>query len=198
MAKTRKRVRPPVPKEERKNLRLWAEGVRETILTPHIDSYTAALNLGWHQERKYLKGVCREFHARVDWRVEDWDEPTLRPWTPNTLIPVEQLSEADETAKCARIKTLNARIRRWFTYRIRRLRKHRISAGLDPTKDPYAVLLAKLSARQAFQQFMHESYQEKIAPVVTTRWEEERENNSQASERTKEPKAGFRTKVARE
>ncbi|KAJ7700211.1 hypothetical protein B0H16DRAFT_1483971 [Mycena metata] len=205
MAKGKKCVRQTVPKSERKNLRLWAEGVRETILTPHLDAYTAALNLGWLQERRYLKTVCREFHARVDWRTEDFDEPTLRPWTPTTVIPREELSEADEAAKRARIKTLNARIRRWFTYRIRRLRKHRLSAGLDPTKDPYAVLLAKLSgltsppkARQAFQQFMHECYQEKIAPIVAERWEEERQNNGQAAERSKEPKAGFRAQVARE
>jgi hypothetical protein len=90
-------------------------------------------------------------------------------------------------------------------YRIRRIRKHRRSAGLDPTKDPFAVLLAKLSglsappkARQAFQQFMHEKYDDSIASVVADKWEEERNKASAITERTKEPKAGFHAKVARD
>jgi hypothetical protein len=45
---------------------------------------------------------------------------------------------------------------------------------------------------------MRESYGEKIAPVVAERWAEERDRNGMASERTKEPKAGFRAQVARE
>jgi hypothetical protein len=45
---------------------------------------------------------------------------------------------------------------------------------------------------------MRESYAEKIAPVVAKRWEKERGENGMASERTKEPKAGFRAQVARE
>jgi hypothetical protein len=67
------------------------------------------------------------------------------------------------------------------------------------------VLLAKLSglssppkARQAFQQFMRESYSEKIAPVVAERWAAEQKQNGLSSERTKEPKAGFRAQVARQ
>jgi hypothetical protein len=46
MANGQKRQRKRVPKESRKNLRLWAEGARETILMPHIDGYTMALTLG--------------------------------------------------------------------------------------------------------------------------------------------------------
>jgi hypothetical protein len=45
---------------------------------------------------------------------------------------------------------------------------------------------------------MHESYTSKIAPIVTERWEADRAANGVASERTKEPKAGFRAQVARE
>jgi hypothetical protein len=90
-------------------------------------------------------------------------------------------------------------------YRIRRIRKHRRSAGLDPTKDPFAILLAKLSglsappkARQGFQQFMREKYDDSIAPAVAAKWEEERNKASTITERTKEPKAGFRAQVARD
>jgi hypothetical protein len=51
-------------------------------LTPHIDAYTAALNQGWHIERKFLKTVCNEFHARVSWRLPDHEEPVLEDWDP--------------------------------------------------------------------------------------------------------------------
>jgi hypothetical protein len=45
---------------------------------------------------------------------------------------------------------------------------------------------------------MHESYADRIAPVVASRWEADRAANGLASERTKDPKAGFRAQVARE
>ncbi|KAJ7676722.1 hypothetical protein DFH06DRAFT_1317333 [Mycena polygramma] len=205
MPKGKKRERKRVPKEARKNLRLWAEGVRETILAPHVDGYTAALNQGWSQERKFLKSVCKEYHGRISWRVPDCEEPELAEWSPTAVQEREELSDVERAEKRGRVKSLNARIRRWFTYRIRRIQKHRMSAGLDPAKDPYAVLLAKLSglasppkARQGFQQYMRESYQDKIAPVVAERWAKEREENGTAAERTKEPKAGFRAMIARE
>ncbi|KAJ6513588.1 hypothetical protein C8R47DRAFT_1064303 [Mycena vitilis] len=198
MAKGKKRERTRIPKEARKNLRLWAEGARESILTPHIDGYAAALTQGWQQERRYLKGVCKEYHARVSWRVPDHEEPELKDWNPTALIPTEILTDEEQVAKRQRVKSMNARIRRWFKYRIRRIRKHRVSAGLDPAKDPFAVCSPNCPARQAFQQFMRESYQDSIAPVVAERWAREREDHSLAAERTKEPKAGFRAQIARE
>jgi hypothetical protein len=45
---------------------------------------------------------------------------------------------------------------------------------------------------------MHKSYKDKIAPVVTQKWQKEREAMGEISERTEEPKAGFRAQVARE
>jgi hypothetical protein len=107
MPKGRKRQRSRVPKESRKNLRLWAEGARETILIPHIDSYATALTLGWRQERKYWNGVCKEFHARVSWRTQDHEEPELGEWDPNTMLPSETLSSEEETQKRERVKELN-------------------------------------------------------------------------------------------
>lgn len=49
---------------------------------------------------------------------------------------------------------------------------------MDPVKNPYAALLAKLSgikpppirARQGWQQMMHERYQEIVAPAVEVAW----------------------------
>ncbi|KAJ7883966.1 hypothetical protein B0H13DRAFT_2343915 [Mycena leptocephala] len=200
-----KRKRTRIPKKERRNLRFWAEGARETILTPHLDEYTIALDKGWREERKYLKQVCNEFHARVDWKLEDHEEPVLRDFDPKEFLPPPNLTDEEEKLRAARVEVLNKRIRRWFLYRLRKLRKSIHSAALDPTKDPYAVLLAKLSgvqnppkARQAYQQFMREAYSEKIAPVVAERWAEQLEENPGDPDRTKEPKAGFRAKVARE
>ncbi|KAJ7862458.1 hypothetical protein B0H14DRAFT_2575347 [Mycena olivaceomarginata] len=148
-----------------------------------------------------VQGVSRT-HSLENGRPRGAD---VLNWDPSALVPRETLTPEEQERKDARIKGLNARIRRWFTYRIRRIRKHRSTAGLDPTKDPYAVLMAKLSglsappkARQAYQQFMHESYTEQIAPVVAERWEADRERNGGASALTKEPKAGFRAQVARE
>ncbi|KAJ7044912.1 hypothetical protein C8F04DRAFT_1250155 [Mycena alexandri] len=197
-----KRERRRIPKAERRNLRLWAEGARENILTPHLTDYGRALDRGWLYERKYWKSVCREFHARVDWRIEDHEEPELRDYDPKAVIPPESLPEDEEVAKLTRMKVLNERIRRWFLYRLRKTRKQKRAASFDPTKDPFSVLLAKLSgvtappkARQAFQQFMHESYSTLIAPTVAEKWARERETNLGAS---KQPKAGFRAQVARE
>ncbi|KAJ7932989.1 hypothetical protein B0H13DRAFT_2307260 [Mycena leptocephala] len=164
------------------------------------------MDQGWQHERKFLRKVCREFHARVNWRVQDHEEPELGEWDASAPLVTETLTDEEEQARGRRVKELNKRIWRWFTYRIRKLYKHRISSGLDPSKNPFAVLLAKLSgvnappkARQAYQQFMRESYAEKIAPVVAEKWSRLRdEDSSGVSERTKEPKAGFRAEVARE
>ncbi|KAK7020342.1 hypothetical protein R3P38DRAFT_2535224 [Favolaschia claudopus] len=204
-----KRQRARVPKENKKNLKLWAEGVRESILRPHIDGYQKAMDKGWRHERKYWKKVCREFHARVNWRTQDHEEPVLQDWNENSTIQDEELSPEEEVQRSARVDVLNRRMRRWFVYRARKLRKHQRTSGLDPLKDPFAILLAKLSgltappkARQAYQQFMREAYADKIAPVVAEEWRKEVEARASSGvvgeeESTKEPKAGFRAAVAR-
>ncbi|KAJ7095500.1 hypothetical protein C8R43DRAFT_964486 [Mycena crocata] len=151
-----KRKRTRIPKDSRRNLRLWAEGVRETILLPHLEEYAREMDAGWARERVFWRKVTNEFHARIPWTTEDHEEPVLEDWDPTQqLPPVQILPEEQERAKRKRMQ----RIRRWFKYRIRKTRKHRLSAGLDPTKDPFAVLLAKLSnvvappkARQAYSQ----------------------------------------------
>ncbi|KAJ7869276.1 hypothetical protein B0H14DRAFT_3580555 [Mycena olivaceomarginata] len=142
----KKGIRKPkqrVPKQERKNLRLWAEGVREEILEPHLDAYSKALDKGWVQEREYLMRVCNEFHARIDWRTPDHEEPVLRPFEPSAPIIPEELTDEEEADRGARVEELNKRIRRWFIYRIRRHRNR--SLGLNPLKNPYALLLSQLS-----------------------------------------------------
>ncbi|KAJ7807047.1 hypothetical protein B0H13DRAFT_2386674 [Mycena leptocephala] len=199
--KTRKRV----AKEKRRNLRLWADGVRESVLSPHIAPYTDALDRNWRDERDYLQSVCNEFHARISWRLEDHEEPELPlpEYNPRAPAPVEELDEEETRTKRARVDLLNARIRRWLKYRARRLHRT-LRPKLDPRKDPWAILLAKLSgfknppkAQQAYEQYMREAYQTEIAPVVAKRWAEQASEGSNM-QTAKEPGGGFRAQIARE
>lgn len=70
--------------------------------------------------------------------------------------------------------------------------------------DPWSIYLAKLAginsppkARQAFQQFMHESYETEIAPVVQARWKASEQDSGELTGK-KGPNAPFRAKVARD
>ncbi|KAJ7680872.1 hypothetical protein DFH06DRAFT_1120457 [Mycena polygramma] len=200
MPKERKQKR--VPKDKRGNLRLWAEGARETILAPHIEPYSQALVQGWLSERNYLARVCREYHARIDWRLADHEEPEeLLPFDPEAVIEEEVLPVEEDVLKSARVDKLNKRIRRWLKYRARSLRRQ--GRKVDSRKDPWAVLLAKLSgvknppkARQAYQQFMHEEYERLVAPAVEEAWKTA--EGSGANVPTKrQPDASFRAQVAR-
>ncbi|KAK6969474.1 hypothetical protein R3P38DRAFT_2814299 [Favolaschia claudopus] len=203
MPKTRvKRSRAKVAKENKKNLRLWAEGARELVLKPHIEGYQKAMDKGWRYERKYWKKVCREFHARIHWRTQDHEEPVVRVWDENQAIEDEEVSPEDEVERSTRVDELNRRIRRWFVYRVRKLRKHQRTTGLDPLKDPFAILLAKLSgltappkARQAYQQFMREDFTEKIAPVVAEEWAKQLASAADSGTRVRR-KGGRRGKTA--
>ncbi|KAJ7707284.1 hypothetical protein B0H16DRAFT_1746505 [Mycena metata] len=201
--KTRKRI----AKAERKNLRLWAEGTRESILKPHIEPYGDALERGWRAEREYLQRVCNEFHAKISWELQDHEEPELPLVAYDPLAPVdddddEESVDAQVVAKRERITLLNKRIRNWFKYRVRKLRKF-LHSKLDPRNDPWAILLAKLSnfhappkARQAYQEYFHEN-NDKIAPVVAQKWAETAGAGSNV-QTSKNPDAAFRAKVARE
>lgn len=75
---------------------------------------------------------------------------------------------------------------------------------MDSNRDPWAIYLAKLAgvstppkARQAFQQFMHESYESEIAPVVRARWKAAEQTGGELTGK-KGPDAPFRARVARE
>ncbi|KAK6997481.1 hypothetical protein R3P38DRAFT_2797855 [Favolaschia claudopus] len=74
-SRPRKRTWARKEKKDRRNLKLWAEGARESILQPHLAGYMDALERGWRAERDYLREVCNEFHARISWRVADDEEP---------------------------------------------------------------------------------------------------------------------------
>ncbi|KAJ7043428.1 hypothetical protein C8F04DRAFT_1175261 [Mycena alexandri] len=203
-ARKRSRTWKRTAKKDRRNLRLWAEGARESVLKPHIPAYTDALERGWRAERDYLHKVCKEFHALISWRLVDEEEPDLPlpPYDPFSTPEVEELDEEETTTKRLRIETLNARIGRWLKYRARALRR---PVQMDRTRDPWAILLGKLAgintppkARQAFQQYMHESYETDIAPAVKARWEASALDDGGNARSAKSPDAPFRAKVARE
>ncbi|KAJ7715468.1 hypothetical protein B0H16DRAFT_1477362 [Mycena metata] len=202
----KKREYVPVAAEDRKSLKAWAKGAREEVLRPHIAAYTDALERGWRAERDYLDEVCREYHAIFDWQLKDHEEPPqpLVVYDKFALPVVEALEPEQAEEKRVRKEMLNSRILRWLKYRARALRK---TVKMDPRNDPYAILLGKLSginappkARQAFQQYMHESYDTEIAPAVQARWAATRDNlnGNGAAATQKGPNAPFRALVARE
>lgn len=93
-------------------------------------------------------------------------------------------------------------MRRWLDYRVGKLHKL-YSTRVDPRKNPYSALVAKLSgihqppkARQAYQQLMHEDYAAKVDPVVTEKWSAELK--AKGPNLLALPNAAFRAKVARD
>ncbi|KAJ7615091.1 hypothetical protein DFH06DRAFT_1343945 [Mycena polygramma] len=204
-----KRKRARVPKSKRRNLKMWAEGARESILAPHIEPYADSMERGWRYEREYFQQICNEFHARIDWRLEDHEEPVLplEKFDPKAPLPdLEKLPEAEETRRQQRTDQLNARIRRWFKYRVKRLRRH-VRTKVNSSKDPWSVFLAKLSgitappkARQGFQQFMREMYQKAdndIEELVKEKWAATPSDGASVAT-SAQPNAPFRAKVVRE
>lgn len=97
-----RKPRQRIPKEDRRNLRLWAEGAREEVLIPHLDGYSQARDMGWIAERVFLQKVCNEFHARVDWRIRDGKEPVLKPYDAAAHRVAEVLTPEEEEERGAR------------------------------------------------------------------------------------------------
>ncbi|KAK7032027.1 hypothetical protein R3P38DRAFT_2522465 [Favolaschia claudopus] len=106
----RKRTYTRKEKKDRRNLKLWAEGARESILRPHLPAYTDALERGWRAERDYVREVCNEFHAKVSWRLGDDEEPELplAEYDPLATAETEELDDEEIVLKRERIDTMNA------------------------------------------------------------------------------------------
>ncbi|KAK7028486.1 hypothetical protein R3P38DRAFT_3190082 [Favolaschia claudopus] len=204
-AGTRKRTWTRKEKKDRRNLKMWADGARESILQPHIAGYTDALERGWRAERDYVREVCREFHARISWRVADDEEPEepLPEWDPQAIPEPEVLDDEETIAKRERIETMNA-VGDCADSAVQKIQKRAMAR--DRSKDPWGLYLSKLAgvtsppkARQAFQQYMHESYETDIKPVVEARWKASALEEDGVTLRTaKGPDAPFRAQVARE
>ncbi|KAF7968024.1 hypothetical protein HWV62_32154 [Athelia sp. TMB] len=203
---------PPTPrrykrmdKKARANSKLWAEGVRETILAPHIAPYADAVGRSYVAERDYIRGVQNEYHQLIHWRIPDDEEPPqpLGVYDPNHIPPIEDLSEEDQVLKSKTIAKKNEAIRRWLKYRVLKLKKLAGRAiDMDIEKNPYAVLLSKLSgiqpppirARQGWQQLMHESNEELVVPAIAAAWAEKVKAGLKPKDKNN---AAFRAEVAR-
>ncbi|KAJ7107315.1 hypothetical protein C8R43DRAFT_1140291 [Mycena crocata] len=197
----KKRTYQPVNKEKRQSLKSWAKGARESILEVHIAGYTDAAERDWRSERDYLQDVCNEFHSLIPWDLEDFVEPELPLPTYDKFakLPTQTLSDEQKVEKRGQ------RIQRWLKYHSRKLRRG--SVRMDSRNNPFVILLGKLAginappkARQAFQQYMHESYDTEIAPAVEARFAMERSNlDGQGGAATQRgPNAPFQARVARE
>ena len=102
-------TKPRMKKEDRKSQIFWADGARDDILRPHIPKYAEALQQGWRQERDCLLHICNEYHARISWRLKDWEEPPLplAPYDPKAIRAVEQLTPQEEVEKATYIQSTN-------------------------------------------------------------------------------------------
>ncbi|CAK5265171.1 unnamed protein product [Mycena citricolor] len=115
---------------------------------------------------------------KLQQRTPDHVEPEeIRDYDPKAPLVQETLTEEEEQEKRARIQAHNGRITRWYAYRIRRALKRQRECGLDPRKDPFAVLMGKLSgitrppkARQGWQQYMREA-KAVVDPIIQQKLE---------------------------
>lgn len=212
-------------KSECVNLKLWAEGARKQILAPHIEPYVDALAQSCVAERAYLKRVQNEYHQSIgNWRLPDDEEPALPlpDYDPKLLAPVEELSVEDSRLKSTVISKKNKvislffssllslsngsprnlqAIQCWLKYCAHKLQSQ-YAPTMDPIKNPYAALLAKLSgikpppihAQQGWQQMMHERYKEDVAPAVEAAWSERLAAGVATTEKNNAP---FRGEVTR-
>src|SRR5438270_545897 len=98
-----------IPKIDCKNLKHWADGPRESILQPHIESYADACDRGWRAERDYFQAVCNEYHVRIDWRLQDHKEPPLPlpNYDHNAMPTIEKLTSEEVVAKSARLTQID-------------------------------------------------------------------------------------------
>ncbi|KAJ7066043.1 hypothetical protein C8F01DRAFT_1079733 [Mycena amicta] len=195
-------------KKERKNLKFWAEGLREELLTPHIEPYMDALALSWRAERDYRAKVCNEYHARISWRLADDEEPeALLDWDPLAPPVEEHLTEEEERAKWERIELLNAscnhhqRIERWLKYRARKI-SGKYTRSQPSFDSPFMRLFAVMKVMQKptrtlapWQEFQT-TENELLSPIYKQRYEEEKTKASAAGLPPPKNHGGFRGVVA--
>ncbi|PBK63851.1 hypothetical protein ARMSODRAFT_1023752 [Armillaria solidipes] len=189
-------------KEQRKNMKGWAEGARAELLDKHVLGYADALERGYMAEDEFLRLVFVEYHFIIDWRLADHEDPP-RPWPafdPKIAYVPEVLSDEDAKKKSAAREKTNERIKRWLRYRVRKLNKKRLRLRRDHLNDPYTILLAQLvgitkppKARQAYQEWMVEDGKNSVAMKTKERWDEAVINGA-----TGGPRAGIRMGAARD
>lgn len=95
-------------KAERKNLKLWAEGAREEVLSQYIEVYGDACARGYISERDCLL-ICNHYHQVIDWCLEDHEEPSLPlpEYDPKCIDKDEGLSTDEIKGKQTKIGQMN-------------------------------------------------------------------------------------------
>ena len=184
-------------KTDCKNQKLWAEGIQEDILHPHIEPYADALAHSHITEHDYLQQVYNEYHQLIPWWLNDDKEPNLLlpTYDPKAMDSEVDLSAEDALLKARTIAKKNKvrwqlvvelvlvadiskkAIRWWLEYCVCCINKNH-KPSMDPEKNPYAALLAKLSGidppkkkvRQGHQQFMHEC-SDILQPLYNAAWD---------------------------
>lgn len=96
-------------KSARACARLWAEGCREGILSPHIAPYADAIARSFVAERDYIRAVQNEYHQLIPWRLDDDEEPPLPlpAYNPNLVALIEDLTDEEQVLKSTKIGKKN-------------------------------------------------------------------------------------------
>lgn len=92
-----------MPKEERKNQKLWADGLREDLLMTHFTDYCRARDSGSRRDcQLVMSKILHHYHAMIPWRLPDHEEPPrpLPQYDPSVVLPEEEdILEEDATRK---------------------------------------------------------------------------------------------------
>ncbi len=96
-----------IPKADKQSNKGWVYGVRATILHAHVEAYAAQKRIGISQANRYCGQVSLEYHTKVSWRLEPYEEvPLPLPNYVNGMqMPIEDhLTEEEQRLKSTRIK----------------------------------------------------------------------------------------------
>ncbi|KAK0449343.1 hypothetical protein EV421DRAFT_1732615 [Armillaria borealis] len=156
-------------KEQRKNLKGWADRGRERILSKHVLPYSDCLERGWHAEESCLDTVYREYTFHVHWCLKDHEEPA-QPfclYNPHAPREVEELMPKEAQEKRKRLEEIY-------------MKKH-LKFRKNLLNDPWNLYLTQLAsitrppkARQAYQEWFTDDTNKKlVAAIVQERWEKE-------------------------
>ncbi|KAJ7573909.1 hypothetical protein C8J56DRAFT_1065424 [Mycena floridula] len=76
------------------------------------------MSQSWQVQDQVLQSCTNEYHAKIDWRLEDWEEPilALRDYDPKNPPAEEELTDDELVKKREKIAASKKRIRRWLGY----------------------------------------------------------------------------------
>ncbi|KAL1712070.1 hypothetical protein EV715DRAFT_297420 [Schizophyllum commune] len=162
----KKRQRKYKDKGESKNKKLWARGIREEILLPHLAKFTEELAKSSKDASAYGVKVCHEFNVKIPYNLPDKDEPDLPlpQYDAQNPPPLPPLSEDEEKARSEALRVRDKRVMDWLKYRARKVLPANPKGAMD-TNNPFRLYMMGLTglsdapkkARQGWQQYQHEN-----------------------------------------